>query len=75
PIPFRRSNLRLSCGNMSPHKFKDYSMVKMDIDVPVVNATLYTMKVLPPKGQPLLKIINMDCRRNRKDELKGIWQS
>ncbi|MBA0759052.1 hypothetical protein Gotri_021987 [Gossypium trilobum] len=25
---------------MSPHKFKDYSMVKMDIDVRVVNATV-----------------------------------
>ncbi|MBA0607216.1 hypothetical protein Godav_019556 [Gossypium davidsonii] len=31
PVPFRRSSLRLLCGNMSPHKFKDYSMVKMDI--------------------------------------------
>ncbi|MBA0818881.1 hypothetical protein Gohar_027893, partial [Gossypium harknessii] len=55
PIPFRRSNLRLSCGNMSPHKFKDYSMVKMDIDVRVVNVIVYTMKVLPSKGQPFLK--------------------
>ncbi|MBA0796230.1 hypothetical protein Gohar_007014 [Gossypium harknessii] len=25
---------------MSPHKFKDYSMVKMDIDVHVANATV-----------------------------------
>ncbi|MBA0798252.1 hypothetical protein Gohar_008862 [Gossypium harknessii] len=40
---------------MSPHKFKNYSMVKMDIDVRVANATMYTMKVLPPKGQPFLK--------------------
>ncbi|MBA0743450.1 hypothetical protein Gogos_006125 [Gossypium gossypioides] len=31
--PFRRSSLRLSCGNMSPHKIKDYSIVNMDIDV------------------------------------------
>ncbi|KAK5842795.1 hypothetical protein PVK06_005189 [Gossypium arboreum] len=69
PIPFRKSNLRLSYGNMSPYKFKDYSMVKMDIDVRVVNATMYTMKVLTPK------ITRMNCRRNRKDELKGICQS
>ncbi|MBA0613128.1 hypothetical protein Godav_013636 [Gossypium davidsonii] len=40
---------------MSPHKFKNYSMVKMDIDVRVANATVYAMKVLPPKGQPFLK--------------------
>ncbi|MBA0798289.1 hypothetical protein Gohar_008895 [Gossypium harknessii] len=39
---------------MSPHKFKDYSMVKMDKDVRVVNATAYAMEVLPPKGQPFL---------------------
>ncbi|MBA0630546.1 hypothetical protein Godav_002633 [Gossypium davidsonii] len=39
PIPFRRNNIKLSCGNMSPHKFKNYSMVKMDIDVCVANAT------------------------------------
>ncbi|MBA0750671.1 hypothetical protein Gogos_002074 [Gossypium gossypioides] len=37
PIPFRRNSFKLSCGNMSPHKFKDYSMVKMDIDVRVAN--------------------------------------
>ncbi|KAK5812061.1 hypothetical protein PVK06_027458 [Gossypium arboreum] len=55
PIPFRRSSLRLSCGNMAPHKFKDYSMVKMDIDVHVANATVYAMEVLPPNGQPFLK--------------------
>ncbi|MFQ6664085.1 hypothetical protein Gotur_031311 [Gossypium turneri] len=55
PIPFRRSSLRLSCGNMSPYKFKDYSMVKMDIDVRVANSTVYTIEVLPPKGQPFLK--------------------
>ncbi|MBA0755324.1 hypothetical protein Gogos_022418 [Gossypium gossypioides] len=28
---------------MSPHKFKDYSMVKMDIDVRVANATVDAM--------------------------------
>ncbi|MBA0839452.1 hypothetical protein Goarm_005174 [Gossypium armourianum] len=50
PILFRRTSLRLSCGNMSPHKFKeyfmvkDYSMVKMDIDVCVANATVYAME-------------------------------
>ncbi|KAK5771857.1 hypothetical protein PVK06_048109 [Gossypium arboreum] len=54
PILFR-SSLRLSCDNISPHKFKDYSMVKMDIDVRVANATVYAMEVLPPKGQPFLK--------------------
>ncbi|MBA0638064.1 hypothetical protein Godav_022401 [Gossypium davidsonii] len=52
PIPFKRSSLRLSCDNMSPHKFKDYSVVKMDIDVRVANATVYVIEVLPPKGQP-----------------------
>ncbi|MBA0755676.1 hypothetical protein Gogos_021038 [Gossypium gossypioides] len=30
-------------------------MVKMDIDVRVANATVYTMEVLPLKGQPFLK--------------------
>ncbi|MFQ6640900.1 hypothetical protein Gotur_015863 [Gossypium turneri] len=55
PIPFRRSSLRLSCDNMSPHQFKVYSMVKMDIDVHVANATVYVMKVLQPKAQPFLK--------------------
>ncbi|MBA0853014.1 hypothetical protein Goshw_012499 [Gossypium schwendimanii] len=40
---------------MSPHKFKDYSMVKINIDVHVANATVYSMEVLPPKGQPFLK--------------------
>ncbi|KAK5802700.1 hypothetical protein PVK06_030317 [Gossypium arboreum] len=55
PIPFRRSRLRLSCDNMSPHKFKDNSMVKMDIDVHVENAILYAFEVLPPKVQPFLK--------------------
>ncbi|KAK5832839.1 hypothetical protein PVK06_016642 [Gossypium arboreum] len=53
PIPFRRSSLRVSCGNMSLHKFKDYFMDKMNIDVRVANATVYAMEVLPPKGQPL----------------------
>ncbi|MBA0756752.1 hypothetical protein Gogos_021599 [Gossypium gossypioides] len=28
---------------MSPHKFKDYSIVKMDIDVRVANATMDAM--------------------------------
>ncbi|MFQ6643376.1 hypothetical protein Gotur_018386 [Gossypium turneri] len=55
PISFRRSSLRLLCDNMSPHKFKDYSMVKMDIDVCVANAIVYAMEVLSPKGQPFLK--------------------
>ncbi|MFQ6643619.1 hypothetical protein Gotur_018514 [Gossypium turneri] len=54
PILFR-SSLRLSCDNMSLHKFKGYSMVKMDIDARVANATVYAMEVLPPKGQPFLK--------------------
>ncbi|KAH1031510.1 hypothetical protein J1N35_043684, partial [Gossypium stocksii] len=40
PIPFRGSSLRLSFDNMSLQKFKDYSMVKMDIDVRVANATV-----------------------------------
>ncbi|MBA0818882.1 hypothetical protein Gohar_027893 [Gossypium harknessii] len=35
---------------MSPHKFKDYSMVKMDIDVRVVNvivvASIFNMNTL-----------------------------
>ncbi|MBA0853959.1 hypothetical protein Goshw_024383 [Gossypium schwendimanii] len=55
PISFKRSSLRLLCGNMSPHKIKVYSMVKMDIDVRVASGTVYTMEVLPPKGQPFLK--------------------
>ncbi|MBA0853470.1 hypothetical protein Goshw_018064 [Gossypium schwendimanii] len=49
---------------MSLHKFRDYSMVKIDIDVRVANATLYAME-----------IVRMDCRRNCEDDLKEIWQS
>ncbi|MBA0754474.1 hypothetical protein Gogos_020876 [Gossypium gossypioides] len=37
------SSLRLLCDNMLQHKFKDYSMVKMDIDVCVANATMDAM--------------------------------
>ncbi|MBA0625128.1 hypothetical protein Godav_010366 [Gossypium davidsonii] len=71
----------LSCGNMSLHKFKDYSMVKMDIDVRVANATVYTIESKEGDCQiacfdsSLPQIVCMDCRRNREDELKGIWQS
>ncbi|MBA0608948.1 hypothetical protein Godav_021102 [Gossypium davidsonii] len=44
PILFRRSSLKLSCDNMSLHKFKDYSMVKMDIDVRVANCLAWGRK-------------------------------
>ncbi|MBA0881371.1 hypothetical protein Goshw_009738 [Gossypium schwendimanii] len=60
PILFRRSSLRLSCDNMLPHKFKDYSMVKMDINVHVENATVYAMEVLPSKGHSVTSIFDMN---------------
>ncbi|MBA0809476.1 hypothetical protein Gohar_025125, partial [Gossypium harknessii] len=90
---------------MSPYKFKDYSMVKMDIDVRVANSTVYTISdmntlqkysvvrhgvenigiiarmsedIESKEGDcqiacfdsSLPKIVCMDCRRNREDELK-----
>ncbi|MBA0822401.1 hypothetical protein Goarm_019206 [Gossypium armourianum] len=96
---------------MSPHKFKDYSMVKMDIDVCVANVTvvasIFDMNTLQGDSivrhgvenigiivrmsedtqsregdsqiasfdSSLPQIVRMDCRRNHKDKLKGIWQS
>ncbi|MFQ6629093.1 hypothetical protein Gotur_007989 [Gossypium turneri] len=96
---------------MSPHKFKDYSMVKMDKDVRVVNATAVATILdlntlledsivrhgvenigiiarmsedtqtregdcqITSFDSSMPHIVRMDCRRNHKDELKGIWKS
>ncbi|MBA0822402.1 hypothetical protein Goarm_019207, partial [Gossypium armourianum] len=77
---------------MSPHKFKDYSMVKMDIDVHLVvrhgveNIGIIARMLedthsregdcqIASFDSSIPQIVCMNCRRNREDELKGIWKS
>ncbi|MBA0868580.1 hypothetical protein Goshw_015848 [Gossypium schwendimanii] len=58
---------------MSPHKFKDYSMVKMDIDVCVANTIVYTIENIDFR-RPLANLMGLpvDIVKARLKDKNGL---